>query len=86
MLAGLAEERGQFVSKQLSLRELELAKEAAVRKYEGMTDEATVQLIADAVPPSSTFGVNQLMLLGFVFLVSFMLMVVLMVIRSVRRG
>jgi uncharacterized protein involved in exopolysaccharide biosynthesis len=83
--AKLADELGRFVDRQLALKGLELAKESAVKKYEGMTEETKVELIADAVPPRNTFGVNQLMLLGFVFLVSFMLMVVLMVIRSLRK-
>ena len=84
--ARLSDELDRFVDQQLALKKFELAKESAVKKYEGMTEETEVELVADAVPPRNTFGVNQLMLLGLVFLMSFMLMVVLMVIRSLRKA
>ena len=74
----------RLVDNQLTLKGLELKKESAVKKYEGMTEEMKVELVADAVPPRNTFGFNQLMLLGLVFLMSFMLMVSIMVVRSMR--
>lgn len=77
-------ELDRLVNQQLELKSLELTKEAAVKKFEGMTEDFNVALVADAVPPRNTFGFNQLMLLGFVFLGSFMLMVILMMIRSAR--
>jgi len=77
-------ELDRFADQQLELKRLELEKEAAVRKFEGMTENSGVELVADAAPPRNTFGFNQLMLLGLVFLGSFMLMVILMVIRSLR--
>ncbi len=83
-LDDLAVEFDRFVNQELELKGLTLAKEAAVKKFEGMTEDSRVELVADAVPPRNTFGFNQLMLLGIVFLGSFMLMVMLMVIRSVR--
>ena len=83
-LGDLAIELDRFVNLELELKRLALVKEAAVKKFEGMTEDSRVELVADAVPPRNTFGFNQLMLLGIVFLGSFMLMVMLMVIRSVR--
>jgi uncharacterized protein involved in exopolysaccharide biosynthesis len=77
-------ELDRFADQQLELKRLELEKEAAVKKFEGMTENSGVELVAEAVPPRNTFGFNQLMLLGLVFLGSFMLMVILMVIRSLR--
>jgi len=77
-------ELDRFADQRLELKRLELEKEAAVKKFEGMTENSGVELVADAVPPRNTFGFNQLMLLGLVFLGSFMLMVILMVIRSLR--
>ena len=83
-LGDLAIELDRFVNLELELKRLALVKEAAVKKFEGMTEDSRVELVADAVPPRNTFGFNQLMLLGIVFLGSFMMMVMLMVIRSVR--
>ena len=63
-------------------RSLLLERESAFRKFEGMAEENTTEVFADAAPPGSSFGYSQLMLLMLVFVLSFLLMLVLVSLRA----
>ena len=65
---------------------LGLARETALARFEVMSEDESSEVFARAVTPGNTLGFNQVMLLSFVFLLSFMLMAVLMVVRGGRAG
>lgn len=68
----------------LHYEQLKVDRKTALARFEGMNDEATTDIFARAVVPGNTLGFNQTLLLVFVFLVSFMLMAILMIVRSNR--
>ncbi len=68
----------------LEYEKLKLERKTALARYEGMSEEASGEVFARAVTPGNTLGFNQALLLAFVFLVTFMLMAILMIVRTNR--
>lgn len=68
----------------LEYEKLKLARSTALARFEGMTEEEASTTYARAVTPGNSLGFNQVLLLAFVFLVSFMLMAILMIVRASR--
>lgn len=65
---------------------LVLARDTALARFERMNEASDSVVYAEAVTPGNTLGFNQILLLMFVFLVSFGLMIVLMVVRGSREA
>lgn len=68
----------------LEYEKLKHARSTALGRFEGMTEEEASTNYARAVTPGNSLGFNQVLLLAFVFLVSFMLMAILMIVRASR--